>query len=69
MNLIRKFIILTAVFVSCTAVVFAENTDKKSISEKVVTPVGWAIGGAITPVYLGYDYTQKSLDWSYRNVL
>lgn len=47
----------------------AISQEEKSIADKALTPVGWLIGGAIAPVYLGIDFTKDAVEWSVENVV
>lgn len=68
----HKFLtLILAVFLFFSAfnAVKAETDDGKTIAEKALTPVGYAIGAVIAPVSLGYDTSMEVLDWSSNNVI
>lgn len=47
----------------------AVSQEEKSLTDKALTPIGWLIGGAIAPVYLGIDFTKNAIEWSVENVV
>jgi len=59
-----KILLITLFYIQIP--VFA-NSDKNNL-EKVFTPVGWGIGAAIAPVYLGGEYAKESVKWTGEHV-
>ena len=68
MKRISKLLVVLSLLISTSLNVFADTTENKSLADKAFTPIGWAIGAAVTPAYIGIEYSSKSLGWLCENV-
>ena len=46
-----------------------DNKNNTTVLEAVLSPIGWAIGGVIAPIYIGVDFTGKSVAWSGEHIV
>lgn len=67
MKKILKSIIL--IIFMCSSINAYASDDDKSPTDVVLTPIGWAVGAAVTPAYLGIEYGSKALSWTGENVV
>lgn len=45
------------------------SDESENIFDKILSPIGWAIGGVVAPVYLGVDIAGMSVGWTIDNVI
>lgn len=67
-SLIFSMLTINAVLASDEVSEHSAEQEQKGVVEKALTPVGWAIGGAVAPVYLGADAAFESFTWTWEYV-
>lgn len=70
---ILKMIMIIMLLINSASICFtSELTEEKSqndIIDKSLSSIGWAIGAAIAPIYIGIEYTGDILEWSGENII
>ena len=67
MHSFKKVFTLLLILVLSYTTSFAADKNKTAL-DTALTPIGWAIGAAITPAYLGAEAANKTVEWTGENV-